>query len=109
MVRAMPVTKRHQQTPRKSKVAKTAPERTCIGCRTRRPTADLVRFGSADGHLKIGQTVSGRGAWLCAETVDQCFETARKRNAVVRDLRQDVTDAQLDQLAEALSDTKDSG
>ena len=80
---------------RASKVARTlttgVPVRTCVGCRSRRPQATLVRVvGIADRSLGVGRRLPGRGAWLCAGSVG-CFEEAVRRRALARALRMEVT------------------
>lgn len=65
----------------------TAPIRTCIGCRARRPAADLVRIVAVDGGLALGAGRPGRGAWLCAADYDACGEQALRRRAFERALR----------------------
>jgi len=38
-----------------------------------------------DGHLAVGRTLPGRGAWLCPDTA--CLLAARRRRAFERALR----------------------
>ena len=52
------------------------PTRTCVGCRTARPTDVLVRVvRQADGQLRVDRKGPGRGAWLCRGLV-ACLEEA---------------------------------
>jgi uncharacterized protein len=65
------------------------PERTCIGCRTRREQDELVRLVAADGVLVVaGQSAGGRGAYVCPEPA--CLDAAAKRRAFAYALRQQV-------------------
>lgn len=65
-----------------------SPERTCVGCGRKAPQADLVRFGSVDGHLTAGRTVPGRGAYTCQRL--SCFERAVASHGFNRVLRRTV-------------------
>ena len=59
-----------------------------MGCRTRRPQDELVRVARVDGgHLAVGRSLPGRGAWLCAATVVACLDLAVRRRALGRALR----------------------
>jgi uncharacterized protein len=83
------------------------PERTCIGCRTRRPQVDLVRVALApDGRLVVGRTTPGRGAWLCKPALG-CLQMARKRRGLDKAFRQPVSAAALDELERALESSGD--
>jgi len=67
------------------------PIRTCVGCRRRAPQSELVRLAlTEEGALAIGRTLPGRGAWLCAGSLD-CLEQAARRNALSRALRSPVS------------------
>lgn len=57
------------------------PERTCIGCRTKRPQAQLVRCALGPGGATVSRTAPGRGAWLCSYS---CLRTAERRRAFDR-------------------------
>ena len=66
------------------------PERTCVGCRRRRPQSELVRCALlADGQAIVSRTAAGRGAWLCPPPGD-CFEQALRRKAFARAWRRPV-------------------
>ena len=59
-----------------------------MGCRAKRPQPELVRFVRLpDGSLAEGRTLPGRGAYLCADTLDACRAVAEKRKAFARALR----------------------
>jgi predicted RNA-binding protein YlxR (DUF448 family) len=65
------------------------PDRTCVGCRQRRPQAELVRFVAAKGHLHLaGKASPGRGAYVCADQA--CFTKAQARRAFSRALHQSI-------------------
>jgi predicted RNA-binding protein YlxR (DUF448 family) len=90
---------RPRERPRPPKVQPTTPEvtgpagpvRTCVGCRRRAPAADLVRIARRpDGTLAVSRTLPGRGAWLCAGSLD-CLHKAAQRNAFSRALRSPVS------------------
>ena len=53
-----------------------------------------------DGRLEIGPG-PGRGAWLCAESID-CFEQAVKRKALGRALRCEISSTEVERLREKL-------
>jgi predicted RNA-binding protein YlxR (DUF448 family) len=68
-----------------------APVRSCVGCRSKRPQTELVRCAvAADGTPVISRTANGRGAWLCAPRHQQdrqatpCLEQAIKRRGFER-------------------------
>jgi predicted RNA-binding protein YlxR (DUF448 family) len=76
------------------------PYRTCIGCRRRRPSAELVRVVlAADGQPSLGRG-AGRGAWLCGH---QCLTQAARRNGFERAWRRPVAAATIDEVGELLS------
>ncbi|MGH9210426.1 MAG: YlxR family protein [Acidimicrobiales bacterium] len=59
-----------------------------MGCRRRRPQRELVRFArTADGSVRPGRTLPGRGAWLCAGTLEACRAAAERRKAFTRAFR----------------------
>jgi predicted RNA-binding protein YlxR (DUF448 family) len=82
--------------------SRTAPERTCIGCRRKTGPAGLVRMARRpDGSLAVGRAEPGRGAWLCAGS-SACFDTAMRRRAFGRALRTEVPAHELGWLRERL-------
>ena len=79
------------------------PERTCVGCRRRRPQSALVRcVCTDDGRPEISRTGSGRGAWLCRPPGD-CFTLAVRRKAFERAWRRPVERSVLDGLGDQLA------
>ena len=74
------------------------PLRTCIGCRARRPQAELVRMARGpDGTLAVGRTLPGRGAWLCQASLP-CFDAAVRRRGFAKALRVKVDAEELGRL-----------
>jgi hypothetical protein len=70
--------------------AVTGPERTCVGCRSRRDQADLIRFSVEEGFVVPARPGSpGRSAYLCPE--ERCLEVAEGRRAFARAFRRPVT------------------
>ena len=67
------------------------PTRTCVGCRTRAPASELLRFvvAGAGGDLRLQpdphRTLPGRGAHLHLDPA--CFALAERRRAFGRALR----------------------
>ena len=57
------------------------PERTCIGCRSKRPQAQLLRCALGPRGATVSRSAAGRGAWLCSY---ECFLTAERRRAFDR-------------------------
>jgi uncharacterized protein len=73
------------------------PERTCVGCRTKRPQTQLVRCAvSADGPV-ISRTAPGRGAWVCRGQVS-CLHQAIKRRGFERAWKRPVSLAEHESL-----------
>lgn len=61
------------------------PRRTCIGCRTVRPQAELIRLAAtADGGVAVA-AAAGRGAYLCP--APDCLERILKRRGLPQALR----------------------
>ena len=80
------------------------PLRRCVGCMDTKPKKELIRIvATAEGEVKIDLTgkVNGRGIYLCPNT--NCFTTARKKNAIGRGLKVEITNQQLNQLFEELA------
>ena len=75
-----------------------APVRTCVGCRTRRPKADMIRVTVApDGAIVVegrGGRAPGRGAYVCSNP--SCASRALKSGGMRRALkREDVNLSEL--------------
>ncbi len=66
------------------------PERTCVGCRRKRPKNELIRLVVGAGGaviLDAPALAPGRGAYLCRDTGAECLKAARKRRGLSRTLR----------------------
>jgi predicted RNA-binding protein YlxR (DUF448 family) len=65
----------------------TGPLRTCVGCRTRAPAAELLRVVARDGVAvpDANRREPGRGAHL--HLTLECLEHAERRRALPRALR----------------------
>lgn len=61
------------------------PIRTCAGCGTKAPQADLRRFAAVGGTLVSGRDLPGRGVYTCHRL--SCFERAAAARAFARVLR----------------------
>ena len=65
------------------------PERTCLGCRSRRERDELIRLQLRDGRVvPLEGPAAGRGAYLCPDRA--CFEAALRRRAFTRAFRSPV-------------------
>lgn len=69
----------------KSKVVKLAgvPVRTCLGCRRKKPKAELIRLCvNAEGRIILDKkgTKAGRGGYLCLD--ECCIDAVRKKARV---------------------------
>jgi len=64
-----------------------APERTCVGCRSRASAVALLRVVLVEGRLRAdpGRRMPGRGAWVHPQ--DPCVAAATRRRAWSRALR----------------------
>jgi len=77
------------------------PVRTCLGCRTRRDAGTLVRarIGSDGRGQWAGSAarISGRGAWICADSL-ACFDAAARRGGFAKAWRSQVDSAVVEDL-----------
>ncbi|MEM1333195.1 MAG: YlxR family protein [Actinomycetota bacterium] len=79
------------------------PVRTCVGCRRRCGSDDLVRLTrDGAGRVTVGGPSSGRGVWLCRETARPCAALARRAGRVERGWRMRLTDADHEEIDRAL-------
>lgn len=81
---------------------KKAPVRTCVGCKSRKAKADLIRVTCGqDGALMLdaAQRSPGRGAYLCADMA--CLTLACKKRAFDRAFHQSIPTKSYAQFAEA--------
>ena len=84
------------------KGTKNVPMRRCVGCMESKPKKELIRIAGFEGELTLDLTgkAKGRGVYLCPDT--KCLEKAKKKRALARSLKMEVTQEQLDRLFEEL-------
>jgi len=73
-------------------VTRSAPQRTCVGCRSVKDKRELVRLvRNRRGHIEIDVTgkKEGRGAYICPDSV--CWEKALKGQLLARTLKGTLT------------------
>jgi len=65
-----------------------APVRSCVGCRAKRTSDQLVRITRAAGRTAVDGVSNGRGAWLCRDTANgeslvdpKCLDQAVRKRA----------------------------
>ncbi len=78
------------------------PVRTCVGCKSRKAQANLIRITcSHDGVLLLdsAQKLPGRGAYLCPEVA--CLTLACKKRAFDRAFRRSISTKAYAQFSEA--------
>lgn len=78
------------------------PLRTCVGCRTVRPQAELIRIArDAGGAVRLApRRWAGRTAYVCRSAA--CLERALARKALPRALRAPLSGLDPAELAQAL-------
>ena len=72
---------------------KKIPMRMCTGCREMKPTKELIRVvKTSEGEIKLDTTgkLNGRGAYICRDR--QCFNNAKKSNALSRAFEMQISD-----------------
>ncbi|MFQ5812698.1 MAG: RNase P modulator RnpM [Anaerolineae bacterium] len=90
---------------------KHVPQRTCVGCRKKRPKREMVRIiRTPDGGVEIDETGkrSGRGAYLCQR--QECWDIALKKDRLQHALKTSLTDeerATLEEFAHGLPETEE--
>jgi len=75
------------------------PQRTCIGCKCKKPKKEMIRIvRTPDRKIIIDETgkKSGRGAYLCGDV--KCLDIAFKENSLNKSLKQDIPLQILDEL-----------
>jgi predicted RNA-binding protein YlxR (DUF448 family) len=77
-----------------------APLRTCVGCRTVCPAAELVRLVLTEAGLQPASRSAGRGAWLHPRAT--CVQGAVKARAFSRAFRKNVSFVTTEDLLAAL-------
>lgn len=72
---------------------KNIPQRTCIGCRTKKDKKDLIRIvKNKEGDIFIDKTgkENGRGAYICDNIT--CLEQAIKTKSLQRTFEMNITE-----------------
>lgn len=80
------------------------PERMCIGCRKKAAKKDLIRLVKEDNDIildKRGNALA-RGVYICKR--EECIILARKKKALSRQFKQNVSDSVYEQLIKELED-----
>ena len=86
---------------------KNIPERQCIGCRISKNKKDLIRgVKTKEGSIEVDRTgkKNGRGAYLCDDA--ECFQKARKTNALNRSFKMNIPDEIYEELERQFYETK---
>ena len=90
---------------------KHVPQRTCVGCREKRPKREMVRIVRTPDHgVEVDETgkKSGRGAYLCRR--QECWEIALNKDRLGHALKTSLTDeerATLEEFAHELPETEE--
>ncbi|MEA4922557.1 MAG: YlxR family protein [Eubacteriaceae bacterium] len=76
--------------------------RRCAGCMESKPKGELIRIAYHEGELTLDLTgkAKGRGVYLCPDP--KCLEKAKKKNALSRGLRADISKEQTEKLFEEI-------
>ena len=86
---------------------KKIPMRMCTACREMKPKRELIRVvKTAEGEIKLDTTgrLNGRGAYICNNR--ECFEKARKTNALSRAFETRVSEDVYNQLESELANNE---
>ncbi len=86
---------------------KKVPMRMCTACREMKPKRDLIRVvKTTEGEIKLDTTgrLNGRGAYICKSR--ECFEKARKTNALSRAFETRVSEDVYNQLETELANNE---
>ncbi len=84
---------------------KNLPQRTCIGCNTKKNKNELIRIvNSNDGNISIDRTgrANGRGAYIC-DTIE-CLEKAIKSKRLEKAFKTKVSEEIYEDLRGVMSD-----
>ena len=82
---------------------KKTPMRMCTGCREMKPKRELIRVvRTTEGDIKLDNTgkLNGRGAYICKSK--ECFQKAKKSNALSRAFEMTVANEIYDSLEKEL-------
>lgn len=84
------------------KGTKKVPMRRCVGCMESKPKKELIRIAGYEDTVSLDLTgkAKGRGVYLCPDT--ECLEKAKKKRALGRSLKMDISQEQLEKLFEEL-------
>ena len=85
---------------------KKLPQRTCIGCNSKKNKNDLIRIvKSKDGNISIDRTgkVEGRGAYICDS--EECLKKAIKSKRLERTFETKISDEIYESLRGVIIDT----
>ena len=86
---------------------KKIPMRMCTACREMKPKRELIHVvKTAEGEIKLDTTgrLNGRGAYICNNR--ECFEKARKTNALSRAFETRVSEDVYNQLESELANNE---
>ncbi len=87
--------------------AKKVPQRQCIGCRESKDKKELIRIvKTKEGEILLDRSgrLNGRGAYLCDSR--ECFEMARRSNALNRTFKMNVQAEVYDEIERQFYDPK---
>ena len=87
--------------------AKKVPQRQCIGCRESKDKKELIRIvKTKEGEILLDRSgrLNGRGAYLCDSR--ECFEKARRSNALNRTFKMNVQAEVYDEIERLFYDPK---
>lgn len=78
------------------------PMRRCIGCMESKDKNELIRIAHYEGKLTVDPTgkAKGRGVYVCRD--HECIAKARKRNAIQRSLRVELSSEETERIFEEL-------
>ena len=81
---------------------KKIPMRRCVGCMESKPKKELIRIAGYEDTVTLDLTgkAKGRGVYLCPDT--KCLEKAKKKRALGRSLKMDISQEQIERLFEEL-------
>ena len=77
---------------------KKVPMRRCVGCMESKPKKELIRIAGYEGTVTLDPSgkAKGRGVYLCPS--GDCLKKAKKKRALSRSLKMDISSVQLEQL-----------
>lgn len=81
---------------------KKIPMRRCAGCMESKPKQEMTRIAFYEGRLTVDLTgrAPGRGVYLCSDPV--CRETAKKKRALQRSFKTNISVSETDRIFEEL-------